>query len=109
MELISVKAVAEMLHVSTRHVRRLVDRGAMPASAKLGAVVRWRRDQVEAWIAGGCLPIRTSSHHQTTRRQTTARRTTPRNTITPQQPITVSNPQNELDAAAQPAATNEVN
>lgn len=52
--MLDVIAVAEMLSVSTRHVRRLADSGAMPRPVKLGALVRWRRDLVERWIADGC-------------------------------------------------------
>ncbi len=43
---------------STRHVRRLYDSGMMPAPIKLGALIRFRRADIEAWIAGGCKPVR---------------------------------------------------
>jgi excisionase family DNA binding protein len=56
--LLDVRAVAQMLDCSTRHVYRLADAGHMPPPLKLGALVRWRRQTVEEWIAGGCKPVR---------------------------------------------------
>jgi excisionase family DNA binding protein len=52
--LVTVKEVAELLGVSDRHVRRLTDSGAMPPPLRLGTLVRWRRTDIEAWIAAGC-------------------------------------------------------
>jgi prophage regulatory protein len=45
---------AELLGVSSRHVRRLVDAGRCPPPVRLGGCVRWPRAAVEAWIADGC-------------------------------------------------------
>ena len=54
-ELLDVKAVAVLLGgCSARHVYRLADAGRMPPSLKLGSLVRWRRAELEAWIASGC-------------------------------------------------------
>ena len=54
-ELLDVKAVASLLGgCSTRHVIRLADAGRMPRPIKLGALIRWRRAELEAWIAAGC-------------------------------------------------------
>ncbi len=59
-KLLDVQSVAELLGgCSTRHVYRLADSGRMPAVIKLGALVRWRRDDIDAWIADGCKPVRT--------------------------------------------------
>jgi excisionase family DNA binding protein len=52
--LIDVKAVAALLNCSERHVWRLADRCAMPAAVRLGALVRWDRAAILAWIAAGC-------------------------------------------------------
>ena len=52
--LLDVEAVAALLTCSTRHVYRLSDAGRMPRPLKLGALVRWRRAEVEAWIEDGC-------------------------------------------------------
>ncbi len=55
--LVDVQAVALMLNCSSRHVYRLSDAGRIPAPVRLGALVRWSRQEVEAWIAGGCQAI----------------------------------------------------
>lgn len=49
-----VEHFAELLGVSTRHVRRLVDAGRCPPPVRLGGCVRWPRHVVEAWVADGC-------------------------------------------------------
>ncbi len=53
-QLLDVKGVAGLLRCSERHVWRLADRKAMPAAVRLGALVRWDRAAVLAWIAAGC-------------------------------------------------------
>lgn len=54
-ELLDVKCVAHLLgSCSIRHVYRLADAGRMPGSIKLGTLVRWRRAELESWIAEGC-------------------------------------------------------
>jgi predicted DNA-binding transcriptional regulator AlpA len=58
--LIDAKAVGARLGCSWRHVLRMADRGAMPPGVKLGALRRWDADQLEAWIAGGCKPVRSA-------------------------------------------------
>lgn len=52
--LLDVDALASLLGVSTRHVRRLVDAGKCPQPVRLGGCVRWSRAAVDAWIAAGC-------------------------------------------------------
>lgn len=52
--LLDVEQVASMLRCSARHVYRLADSAQMPRSVKLGALVRWRRDEIERWIFEGC-------------------------------------------------------
>jgi excisionase family DNA binding protein len=52
--MLDVEQVAELLGVSTRHVRRLVDAGKCPAPVRLGRACRWPRPTVETWIADGC-------------------------------------------------------
>ena len=56
--LLDVRSVARLLGCSSRHVYRLADGGKMPPPVRLGALVRWPRQSVEAWIAGGCQPVR---------------------------------------------------
>ena len=57
-QLLDKRALAALLACSTRHVDRLADAGRMPAPLKLGALVRWRRQDIEDWLAGGCRPVR---------------------------------------------------
>jgi excisionase family DNA binding protein len=59
--LLDVMAVAALLDCSTRHVYRLADAGHMPPPVRLGALVRWRREAINAWIAEGCKPVRQSA------------------------------------------------
>jgi excisionase family DNA binding protein len=51
---LDVHGVADLLICSERHVYRLVDAGRIPAPAKLGALNRWPRIQIEKWIEQGC-------------------------------------------------------
>ena len=59
--MLNVGDVAKMLRCSSRTVYRLADSGRMPRPIKLGALVRWPREQVEAWIANGCAHCRSAS------------------------------------------------
>ena len=53
-ELIDIRAVADMLGCSTRHVSRMAKCGKMPKAKRLGVLVRWSRKELDTWIAGGC-------------------------------------------------------
>jgi predicted DNA-binding transcriptional regulator AlpA len=57
--MLDVDGFADLLKVSTRHIRRLVDAGKCPQPVRLGRVCRWPRPVVESWIANGCPKIRT--------------------------------------------------
>lgn len=52
--LLTAEHVAQLMSCSARHVRRLADAGRMPAPVHLGALVRWPRAVIEAWIGDGC-------------------------------------------------------
>jgi excisionase family DNA binding protein len=52
-QLLDVRAVARLLDCSVRHVYRLADGGRMPPPLKLGALVRWRRSDIEQWLTAG--------------------------------------------------------
>lgn len=52
--LLDAKQVAATLAVSVRHVRRLADGGDLPRPVRLGKLIRWRRQEIERWIAAGC-------------------------------------------------------
>lgn len=56
--LLDVGFISQLLGCSARHVYRLADSGKMPAPVKLGDLTRWRLDEIEAWIADGCKPVR---------------------------------------------------
>jgi len=64
-ELLGVKAVAELLGCSGRHVYRLADAGRMPRPVRLGALVRWRRGELMDWLARGCPALRRVGAAQT--------------------------------------------
>lgn len=50
---------------SARHVLRLAESGLMPWGVKLGALRRWRCDELEAWVRGGCLPVTSGNRSRT--------------------------------------------
>ena len=58
--LLDVRRVATLLGCSARHVYRLSETGRMPRPRLIGALVRWSRVEIEAWVANGCLPLRTA-------------------------------------------------
>ena len=58
-KLLDVKAVAQLLNCSSRHVYRLSDAGKMPRPVKLGTLIRWNRAEIDDWIAAGCPAVRT--------------------------------------------------
>ena len=53
-KLLSVAQVSELLGVTTRTVWRMRDYGAIPAPVRMGGSVRWRSDEIEAWIKANC-------------------------------------------------------
>ena len=57
-KLIDVRAVAELLDCSPRHVYRCSESGRMPRPIKLGNLCRWSRAEIERWIADGCPSMR---------------------------------------------------
>ena len=62
--LLDIRAVATLLNCSVRHIHRLRDGGRMPQPVKLGSLSRWRRSELEAWIADGC-PTPTAARRRT--------------------------------------------
>jgi excisionase family DNA binding protein len=53
-ELLTTAEVAEMLGAGQRSVWRWAHSGVMPAPVRIGAAVRFRRDEILDWIAEGC-------------------------------------------------------
>ena len=52
--LIAADEVAGMLDISTRTLWRLVSAKKIVSPVKLGGSTRWRRADIEAWVASGC-------------------------------------------------------
>lgn len=48
--LLDVKAVAQSLGCSPRHVLRMVEAGNFPAPVRLGRLIRWPKSTLESWI-----------------------------------------------------------
>ena len=56
--LIDAAELARMLSVSKQTVVRMTESGRLPEPLRLSAkTIRWRRADIEAWIAGGCQPL----------------------------------------------------
>ena len=52
--LLMVRDVAAMLRLSERTVWRRAAAGELPAPLRIGNSVRWRRDEIIAWVEAGC-------------------------------------------------------
>ncbi len=52
--LLTIDQVARLLNCSKRTVYRLTDADRMPRPVRLGSLLRWNRNAIEQWIAGGC-------------------------------------------------------
>lgn len=62
--LIDRAGVAALLGCSERHVYRLLTDGLMPRPVRVGSLVRWRRDELEEWVAHGCTALAMSAMHR---------------------------------------------
>jgi len=51
--LLTAADVARLLAVTVRHVRALDSSGRLPRPVRLGRAVRWRRDELLAWLDAG--------------------------------------------------------
>jgi excisionase family DNA binding protein len=56
--LLNVSDIAAILGCSARTVYRLADAGCMPAPHRIGSLVRWRRQEIDEWMAAGCPAVR---------------------------------------------------
>lgn len=52
--MLTVDGVASLLACSPRTVYRLADSGRMPPPVRLGSLVRWSRQAIDAWVVAGC-------------------------------------------------------
>lgn len=55
--LLTSREVIAVQSISKRTLWRWVNTGRMPPPVRIGRVVRWRRDEIEAWIKAGCPPV----------------------------------------------------
>ncbi len=55
--LLDIEELSAELGCSKRHIYRLVQLGRMPKPVRLGALVRFRRVEIAAWLAQGCPAI----------------------------------------------------
>lgn len=53
-QLLTAKAVGEMLSLSKRTIFRLDCSGKIPAPVRINFSVRWRQSDIENWVACGC-------------------------------------------------------
>jgi len=54
--LVSAKHLCNQLNCSIRTIWRLRDSGEMPRPVQLGSMIRWKADEINAWISQGCPP-----------------------------------------------------
>lgn len=62
-KLLDVRAVAELLGCSPRHVYRMADAGKIVPPVRIGALVRWKATgpgSIQEWLDGGCQPVRSN-------------------------------------------------
>jgi predicted DNA-binding transcriptional regulator AlpA len=51
---VAAKEVGKLVGISIRQVWRLNSSGKLPKPIRLGGSVRWRRDEIVAFVAAGC-------------------------------------------------------
>lgn len=54
MELLTDAEIATLIKVSRRQVWKLLAMGRLPEPIRIGRSVRWKKTDIEAWIANGC-------------------------------------------------------
>ena len=54
--LLTANEAAVLLGISRSNLYRLNSSGRLPLPVRLGASVRWRRDELAAWVDAGCPP-----------------------------------------------------
>jgi excisionase family DNA binding protein len=52
--LLSQTELARLLDLSIRTISRMNASGKIPKPVRVGRSVRWRRKEIEEWIAAGC-------------------------------------------------------
>jgi excisionase family DNA binding protein len=56
--LLTVEDVSRLLGVSVRSVWRMVRTGQCPEPLRVRGSTRWRRGELEKWVAAGCPAVR---------------------------------------------------
>lgn len=54
--LLSARDLAALLRLSLRTIRAMDAAGKLPAPLRIGGSVRWRTDDIRAWLDAGCPP-----------------------------------------------------
>ena len=62
-KLLTVSALAGRLSVSVRQVHRMDKASLIPAPLKIGGCIRWREDEISAWLKRGA-PARSEWEQQ---------------------------------------------
>lgn len=52
--LLTVEEVRKLIGLSVRQIHRLKSLGTFPKEVRIGGSVRWRRVDIEEWVAAGC-------------------------------------------------------
>ncbi|WP_442483397.1 helix-turn-helix transcriptional regulator [Aeoliella sp. SH292] len=52
--LLTIEEASQLLRISVRKIQRMKSLGRFPKEIRIGGSVRWRRHDVEQWIADGC-------------------------------------------------------
>jgi len=56
--LLTAADLAAIAQVNVRTIRRWHELGQIPSGLRIGAVVRWRRSEIEAFLRDGGKPVR---------------------------------------------------
>jgi len=56
--LLTAADLAVIAQVNVRTIRRWHELGEIPAGLRIGAVVRWRREEIEGFLRDGAKPVR---------------------------------------------------
>lgn len=57
-ELLNVDQVAELLQCTTMSIYRFSKNGTMPPPTKIGKLSRWKKSELDEWIAKGCPKVK---------------------------------------------------
>lgn len=52
--LLTIEDVSQLVGISVRQIQRLKSLGQFPKEIRIGGSVRWRRVDIEHWVADGC-------------------------------------------------------